>query len=177
MRRMHCISRMKGWPRTQQAHDCAFRFRYIAAARGGYPVSLFGSGEKRQALSAPSSDKPSLEAGLSVLILKIPNNPILQSCRRPDCNCGATLVRTRPCVHVIEPHCSRFVFHRICIKARPMETPLCKISFLILTPGTSKTVCALHFRPLEPAIPSVQQRPAGRMIAALRFSRPPPAEV
>jgi hypothetical protein len=89
-------------PRTQQAHGCAFRFRNIAAARGGYPVSLFQSGKKRQALSAPSPDKPGLEAGLSVLILKIPNNPILQSCARPDCNCGATLVRARMCVHVMK---------------------------------------------------------------------------
>jgi hypothetical protein len=105
MRRMHGTIRTKGSPRTQQAHGCAFRFRNIVAARGGYPVSLFGSGEKRQALSAPSPDKPGLEAGLSVLILKIPNNPILQSCARPDCNCGATLARTRQYVHVLE---SRF---------------------------------------------------------------------
>jgi hypothetical protein len=50
-----------------------------------------------------------------------PNNPILQSCALPDYNCGATLVRTGMCVHVS--------FHRICILAGPMDTPLCKISF------------------------------------------------
>lgn len=61
------------------------------------------------------------EAGLPVLILKIPNNPILQSCALPDYNCGATLVRTGMCVHIY--------FHRIRIIAGPMETPLCKISF------------------------------------------------
>ena len=37
---------------------------------------------------------------LPVLILKIPNNPILQSCALPDYNYGATLAYTRPCVHV-----------------------------------------------------------------------------
>jgi hypothetical protein len=35
------------------------------------------------------------EAGLPVLILKIPNNPILQSCALPDYNCGATLITTQ----------------------------------------------------------------------------------
>jgi hypothetical protein len=40
------------------------------------------------------------EAGLPVLILTIPNNPILQSCALPDYNCGATLARTRMCVHI-----------------------------------------------------------------------------
>jgi hypothetical protein len=39
-------------------------------------------------------------AGLPVLILKIPNNPILHPVRLPDCNCGATQVRTGMCVHV-----------------------------------------------------------------------------
>jgi hypothetical protein len=33
-----------------------------------------------------------LEAGLPVLILMIPNSPILQSCALPDYNCGATLI-------------------------------------------------------------------------------------
>ena len=36
-----------------------------------------------------------LEAGLPVLILTIPNNPILQSCALPDYNCGATLITTQ----------------------------------------------------------------------------------
>jgi hypothetical protein len=48
------------------------------------------------------------EAGLPVLILKIPNNPILQSCALPDYNCGATLVLTRMCVHVFSSSNSHF---------------------------------------------------------------------
>jgi hypothetical protein len=62
-----------------------------------------------------------LEAGLPVLILTIPNNPILQSCALPDYNYGATLALTRMCVH--------FFLHRFRIFAGPMKTPLCKISF------------------------------------------------
>jgi hypothetical protein len=64
------------------------------------------------------------------------------------------------------------VFHRICIKARPMETPLCKISFLILTPGALKTDCALHFRPPKPAIPSVQQRLSSQISPRYVFPDP-----
>jgi hypothetical protein len=48
------------------------------------------------------------EAGLPVLILKIPNNPILQSCALPDYNCGATLVRPEMCVHVFSSSISHF---------------------------------------------------------------------
>jgi hypothetical protein len=39
------------------------------------------------------------EAGLPVLILKIPNNPILQSCALPDYNCGATLISAQDCAY------------------------------------------------------------------------------
>jgi hypothetical protein len=60
-------------------------------------------------------------ASLPVLILKLPNNPILHPCALSDYNCGATLIRARMCVHVF--------FHRIRDLAGPMETPLCKISF------------------------------------------------
>jgi len=58
-------------------------------------------GRERQALSTPSPGEPAW-TGLPVLILMIPNNPILQSCARPDCNCGATPARTGMCVHIKE---------------------------------------------------------------------------
>ena len=144
-----------------------------AAARDGYQVSLSRVGWKRQALSAPSPGEPTRGPACRYLSLKFQT---IQSC---SLACGpiATAVQprraTRMCVHVIESEkplrCSahiaaaryrysRFLFHRFCILARPMETPLCKISFLILTPEASTTHCALLFRPLEPAAPSVQQR-------------------
>jgi hypothetical protein len=41
---------------------------------------------------------------LPVLILKIPNNPILQSCVPPDYNCGATLAPKGQCVHSLSSH-------------------------------------------------------------------------
>jgi hypothetical protein len=73
------------------------------------------------------------EAGLPVLILTIPNNPILQSCALPDYNCGATLARTEMCVHIchLTDLLVRFpsFLHRFRIIAGPTETPLCKISF------------------------------------------------
>jgi hypothetical protein len=53
-------------------------------------------------LSTPSSGKPAC-AGLPVLILTIPNNPILQFRTQPDRNYGATLVRAEMCVHMMEP--------------------------------------------------------------------------
>lgn len=39
--------------------------------------------------------------GLPVLILKFPNNPILQSDAPPDCNYGATQAATGMCVHIV----------------------------------------------------------------------------
>jgi hypothetical protein len=62
---------------------------------------------KRQALSTPSPGEPTLGAGLPVLILINPNNPILHPVRLPDYNYGATLVRTGMCVHFIESHKTR----------------------------------------------------------------------
>jgi hypothetical protein len=46
---------------------------------------------QRQTLSTPSPGKLAW-ASLPVLILTIPNNPILQSCEPPGCHCGATQV-------------------------------------------------------------------------------------
>lgn len=58
-----------------------------------------GENDKRYRRHHPASQR---YAGLPVLILINPNNPILQSCEQPDCNCGATLARTGMCVHVLE---------------------------------------------------------------------------
>lgn len=64
---------------------------------GEAPCSGSGENDKRYRRHHPASQA---EPGLPVLILTIPNNPILQSCALPDYNCGATLARTRMCVHV-----------------------------------------------------------------------------
>lgn len=64
---------------------------------GEAPCSGSGENDKRYRRHHPASQE---EPGLPVLILTIPNNPILQSCAQPDYNCGATLARTRMCVHV-----------------------------------------------------------------------------
>jgi hypothetical protein len=69
------------------------------AARDGYQVSLSRVGRKTTSVIGTITRQADPGAGLPVLILKIPNNPILQSRTRPDRNCGATLARTRMCVH------------------------------------------------------------------------------
>jgi hypothetical protein len=73
----------------------------IATARDGVRGSSYRVGRTRLTLSTPSPGKPAC-AGLPVLILTIPNNPILQSRTQPDRNYGATLARTRMCVHMKE---------------------------------------------------------------------------
>jgi hypothetical protein len=72
-----------------------------AAVRDGYPVSLSRVGRKTTSVIGTITRRADPEAGLPVLILKIPNNPILQSRTRPDCNCGATQTRTRECAYTI----------------------------------------------------------------------------
>jgi hypothetical protein len=59
----------------------------------------FGSGATASVIDAITR-RAHPGAGLPVLILTIPNNPILHPVRLPDCNCGATQVRTGMCVHV-----------------------------------------------------------------------------
>jgi hypothetical protein len=72
-----------------------------------------GENDKRYRRHHPASQPG---ASLPVLILTIPNNPILQSRGQPDCNCGATLAHTGMCVHVEESRktCDSVFFHRIC---------------------------------------------------------------
>jgi hypothetical protein len=48
------------------------------------------------------------KAGLPVLILKIPNNPILQSCALPDYNCGATLISAKDCAYTFSSSISHY---------------------------------------------------------------------
>ena len=74
-------------------------FNNTATAHDGLAAPYFGSGETASVIDAITR-RADPAAGLPVLILTIPNNPILHPVRLPDCNCGATQVRTGMCVHV-----------------------------------------------------------------------------
>jgi hypothetical protein len=79
------------WPASSR--DKARRNHgYLRSAR--FPGPYIGSGETTSVIDAITR-RAKHEAGLPVLILKIPNNPILQSCALPDYNCGATLITTQ----------------------------------------------------------------------------------
>eukprot|EP01041_Mallomonas_annulata_P010778 gene10779-22504_t len=81
---------MPGWPGRRQSQ---------AVSNSVSQTAYFGSGEndKRYRRQHPASQQ---QAGLPVLILTIPNNPIQQPCALSDYNNGATLTRAGMCVHV-----------------------------------------------------------------------------
>jgi hypothetical protein len=74
---------------------------HTVTARDGSKAPCLWSGKKASVIDAITR-RADPWAGLPVLILINPNNPILHPVRSPDCNCGATLVRTGMCVHVNE---------------------------------------------------------------------------
>ena len=74
-------------------------FNNTATAHDGLAAPYFGSGKTASVIDAITR-RADPAAGLPVLILTIPNNPILHPVRLPGCNCGATQVRTGMCVHV-----------------------------------------------------------------------------
>lgn len=75
---------------------------------GEAPCSGSGENDKRYRRHHPASQA---EPGFPVLILTIPNNPILQSCALADYNCGATLIaaQDRAYTFVISPNLLRVV--------------------------------------------------------------------
>lgn len=91
-----------------------------AAARDGYQVSLSRVGRKTTSVIGTITRRADPEAGLPVLILKIPNNPILQSRVRPDCNCGATQARPQECAY-------RLWNLKNCCAAAPRLRPLATV--------------------------------------------------
>lgn len=118
-----------------RAGDCGGR----ASAMRSRPCQGGGSNEPRavhprrvaphgQAISTPSSGQPVLfrAAGRYLSLHFVQTKPLTCAARAASGgNCGATQIRAR--------HVRTHFFHRFCNQARPMETPLCKISFLILT--------------------------------------------
>jgi hypothetical protein len=164
--------RTKGLPRMQRRTAALSGSATLLplAAVSQSPYSGRAKNDKRYRHHHPTSQ--ALRPACRYLSLKFQT---IQSCS-PVHNPIATAVQPwSPQVRaytLLKSHCSRFHFHRFCIKARPMETPLCKISFLILTPGALKTDCALHFRPPKPAIPSVQQRLSSQISPRYVFPDP-----
>jgi hypothetical protein len=85
------------WPASPRMNAC--RNHEKAACRTASRLLASGRAKTTSVIDAINR-RARPEAGLPVLILTIPNNPILQSCAPPDYNCGATLVHTGMCIHI-----------------------------------------------------------------------------
>ena len=93
------------WPASSRNKAC----RNHEQSAIGTIVSFLTSGRaKTTSVIDAITRRAKHEAGLPVLILKIPNNPILQSCALPDYNCGATLIHARLCVHIFSSSNSHY---------------------------------------------------------------------
>jgi hypothetical protein len=87
------------WTRRLSALACKFSRQslpepWTICDRHDFQVPYIGRAKTTSVIDAITR-RAKHEAGLPVLILKIPNNPILQSCALPDYNCGATLITTQ----------------------------------------------------------------------------------